>query len=558
MMRLNTTISRIIPPAFWAWILLVAIPIASAETFIFNHENVLGTSLELQLSADSEAIAQGAETRVLAEIDRLAAIFSGYDAASEFSRWQADRLDTPVKLSPELFSLLEASDHWRTVSAGVFDPRVEILSRLWSRTARQGREPTEKELAEARAVLARPAWRLTAGSSTARRLTDCPVTLNAIAKGDIVERACRAGLEIDGRPVREIHGLLLNIGGDLRACGETPATIGLAPAQGDSEATEPTVWIEVRDRAVATSGSAQRGFDIQGRHYSHILDPSIGRPVERIVSATVIADRSADADALATIFNVLPIEEGLKLADATPGVACLLTSTDGRMLPSQRWPAYETRNPIEIAAAAPFEVKPAAEGTAPAWNDTHELVVKFELNGQAQQAGGMFRRYRRPYVAVWVEDRAEHPVRTLVLWFQTGGKGTRWLPDLKRWYRGNQSNARDASGRTNLVATVARPTRPPGKYEAIWDGKDNKGRSLPAGTYTVWIEAAREHGTYQIIHKTITIADRPFAEELTGNVEISSASLAYRSRARARVQAQPQPQPRNAEQQPTEPVLAPR
>ena len=110
--------------------------------------------------------------------------------------------------------------------------------------------------------------------------------------------------------------------------------------------------------------------------------------------------------------------------------------------------------------------------------------------------------------------------------------GPRWLPDLKRWYRDDQ--ARRLVDETNLVDTIARPTRPPGKYEVIWDGKDDHGKPLAAGEYTVSIEAAREHGTYQIIRKAVTLADKPFAEELKGNVEIKSASIEYRRKGAGR------------------------
>ena len=106
-------------------------------------------------------------------------------------------------------------------------------------------------------------------------------------------------------PGRGLHGLLLNVGGDLRVCGEAPRTLGIAAPWADSESTEPIALLEVKDRAVSTSGSSQRGFRINGQWYSHILDPRTGLPADRIASATVIAARSIDADALATICNVL-------------------------------------------------------------------------------------------------------------------------------------------------------------------------------------------------------------------------------------------------------------
>jgi len=136
---------------------------------------------------------------------------------------------------------------------------------------------------------------------TAERLSDGPLSLNAIAKGEIVERACAAAL-VPGRGVR---GLLLNVGGDLRVCGELLRTLGIACPRADSESSEPIAVIAVQDRAVATSGSSQRGFRIHDRWYSHIFDPRTGIPADRVASATVIAPRSADADALATIVMCL-------------------------------------------------------------------------------------------------------------------------------------------------------------------------------------------------------------------------------------------------------------
>ena len=82
----------------------------------------------------------------------------------------------------------------------------------------------------------------------------------------------------------------------------------------------------------------------------------------------------------------------------------------------------------------------------------------------------------------------------------------------------------------DLIATMARPTREPGKYDMIWDGKDDRGQPVKRGEYTLLIEAAREHGTYQLIRQEVRLEDRPFAKELKGNIEIKSASVEIRTR----------------------------
>ncbi len=102
-------------------------------------------------------------------------------------------------------------------AAGPSTPGSEALSRLWSEAARRDRAPTRAELeATRRPGSAGPAWRLDAPSGTAERLSDAPLTLDAIAKGYIVERACAAALA--GDPA--VRGVVLNVGGDLRVQGE--------------------------------------------------------------------------------------------------------------------------------------------------------------------------------------------------------------------------------------------------------------------------------------------------------------------------------------------------
>ena len=484
----------------------------AADEFAFFHENVMGTSLELRVQADSEEIARGAEEGVLREIERLSAIFSGYDPQSEFSRWLRSE-GTPVVISAELFEVLQACDRWRIASGGAFDPRVEVFSRLWDEASRRGRTPTAEELAEARARMAQAAWSLDASKRTARRLSDCPLSLNAIAKGYIVGRAGELAMKSG------VRGLLLNVGGDLRVCGAVPRVIGVVDPRNDSEGSEPLTLLSVRDRAVSTSGRSQRGFRIGARWYSHIIDPRTGEPVSRSIAATVVAANSADGDALATILNVLSVPESLALVRAIDGMDCLIVSADGRIDRSEGFGRHETFRPSQGERENP------KKGNAESLGDEFELVVDFEINHPEAEAG----RYRRPYVAIWVEDKDGFPVRNLTLWVSLGGSGPfQWLPELKRWYLADQ--ARKRVDKTEMVLTMARPTRQPGKYSVVWDGKDDMGRPLARGEYSISIDCAREHGTYQGIRKQVVLADQPFREELKGNIEIKAAAVEYRKR----------------------------
>lgn len=488
---------------------LVSGAAALADDFAFYHDNVLGTSMELKVETGDAETARKAESAVLAEIDRLALIHSGYDPSSEFSKWARGPVG-PVRLSSELFETLATADRWRERSGGAFDARVEVLSRLWSRAERRRTPPTVDEVRQALEVLDDPAWRLDPIARTAERTGDGPITLNAIAKGRIVELASRAGL-IEG-----VRGLLLNIGGDLRVSGGSARTIAVVEPVAGSESTRPVARVRVQNRAVATSGPYHRGFSINGRWYSHILDPRTGRPAEGVRGASVIAESSEDADALATILNVVEPEEGIRLVEALPKAACRIEDASGRVLASSRWAGY---------ALPTDDDDPPTGEPASSWGDTHELVVRFEIN-QPEDAG---RRYRRPYIAVWVENGDGFPVRNLAVWVSLGSAGPwRWLPDMKHWYKAE--NTRRKADKGDMVDAIGQATRAPGAYSLIWDGKDDKGKPVPPGEYTINLEAAREHGTYQFIHKSVRLATDPMTVDLPGNVEIKSASLEIRPR----------------------------
>jgi FAD:protein FMN transferase len=470
----------------------------------FNHEHILGTSLELKVIAESNRAAGRAEAAALAEIDRQARILSSYDATSEFSRWFGTR-NVAIPVSPELYEVMSLFDAWRARTSGALDASAEAASRVWKKAAALQRLPSQAEIASAVSSVRQAHWALRSSDRSATHLSDVPLALNSFTKSYILDRAARAALSIDG-----VRGVVVNIGGDLVVRGDWIEAVAVANPANDAENGEPLARLTISNRAVATSGSYRRGVEIDGRHYSHIIDPRTGRPADHIVSATVIASDAATAGALATAFSVLRPDESRVLADSMPGVEYLLVERDGARVQSAAWHTLESR-PSPAASAMPT-VYAAEQG---AWNPAFELTINLEL-ARLEGFGG-----KRPYIAVWIEDKDRLPVRTLALWFQK----SRWLPDLKSWYRGDRLRAL-AEG-TELIASVSSATRPAGKYSLTWDGKDHQGKPVKAGVYTVCVEAAREHGTYQIVRQEMDFSAVPKHVDLTGNVEIASASLDY-------------------------------
>lgn len=493
-------------------------PPAFAENFSFFHEHILGTSLEIQLEAIDSQSADVAEQRVLAEIERLAKLFSSYQPDSEFSRWQ-NTFETPVAVSRELNEVLAASATWQEASQGALNPAVEKLSQLWKHGEERQAVPTHAELSQAAATIQAPQWRLDPLAGTATRLSHGPLSLNALAKGDILDRASAVARETAG-----IRGSLVCLGGDLRVSGDLTRTVHVVDPANDAVNAAPVATIHVQERGLATSGGYRRGFRIQGQWYSHIIDPRTGQPVDQMASATVLAATARDADALATIFSVLSPAETEQFTAERTDVEYLLIMRDGKRIASDGWPKVEEPEVFPQVTSAQTQLANANDRSQPESTTEPqllELVVNFQLARPEDS------QYRRPYVAIWLEDSDETTVKTALLWVQTKQPGPRWHRDLLRWYRNDA--VRRVTDKRDLIGTISGATRGPGKYKAVFDGKDDTGTPLPPGKYTLFIEVAREHGTYQLIRQPLTLGNEPIAEtKLKSNVEVESATYEYR------------------------------
>jgi hypothetical protein len=293
--------------------------------------------------------------------------------------------------------------------------------------------------------------------------------------------------------------------------------VDISDPKSDAENGAPIARLLIHDRTVATSGDYRRGFEIGGRHYSHIVDPRTGQPADQIISSTVVAQSPSEAGALATALSVLTPEGSARLVASLPGVEYLLINKNGDRIASNGWNEMAGKLPLQIAkspSASVYEQISARPGDAQ-WDQRYELTVTIELS--------LIQGYRvhRPYVAVWIENEQHAPVRTIALWF---GK-FKYLNELRAWSR--EESTRSVSEDTHVLNSVYSATRHPGKYAFRWDGKDDFGNAVKAGKYTVMIEAAREHGSYQLMHQDMDFNGSPKQFQLPGDVEIASATLDY-------------------------------
>mgnify|MGYP000632668302 FL=1 len=454
-----------------------SLPLAALSAFVPNQsgvlaahfEQVLGTSLDLKIVASSFELAEKAEAKVLDEFRRLQSILGSSDS-NEFGQWLKTQGEAVV-VSTEISEVLGFFDTWKQESDGALNAAAEeIKVNGFSDKVNQ------------------PHWEL--GNGTATHVSDAALRLHTFTKGFVMEKVAEAVMAEPG-----VTGVLLNVGGDMLAKGDLREAVRVSDPQADAENGLSLSAVAIENQAIATSANTRRG--------AHIVDPRTGEIASGSMSSTVIHSDAVTAGALATAFNVLSVEESKALASKYPEAQYLIVDMEGETHVSDNWSGRS------LILDSPIEMVHVKDKL---WTAGQELLINVEL---ADLGGGA----RRPYVAVWVEDEQHKPVRRLALWYRK----PRWLPDLRSFSDAQREVPID-------LMSIASATRSAGNYSLIWDGKNDKGEYVALGNYTVYIEAAREHGTYQLMKQTMKFDGKAKSQALSGNEEVSGANLVYKTK----------------------------
>jgi thiamine biosynthesis lipoprotein len=498
---------------FWLLAGAALAPICLAQPAVaavhrFHQDHVLGTSMDLVVAGADARQAARALVAARAEVRRLDRVLSGWRPDSELARLNAS--SGPVIVSVDLFRVIDRCEQLRRDCAGAFSARMGKVQTLWRDAARSGAD-VDTRLAARAAQAAEQAQVVLDRRARSIDRDGVVFAVDALAKGYIVD----AALEAAARAAPGASGLMLDIGGDLRCAGSAPDPsgwrVGLARGA-DADNVAPAQVIRVMDRAVATSGPGARDLRICGRSLSHTLDPAHGRPVAHR-TVTVVADSAAQADGLATALSVAPLAHGLALAERA-GAHARVLEADGRLWTTAGWDNLLAPAILTTHQAPARLIRAAAPAPAAPWPAGFEVGIDYEI---AYVPAG---RYRPPFVAIWIADAQGRPVRTL---YHLGTRPRRYLDSNYVWWAGFNA---DGSGVAKLDS-VTRPSREPGRYSAVWDGKDDGGAPVGQGRYTINIEMTREHGGHSLQTIPLDLGRAAVSGSANGQGESGAASARY-------------------------------
>nr|WP_243749638.1 DUF2271 domain-containing protein [Pseudoteredinibacter isoporae] len=439
--------------------------------------------MHLRIDANDQE-AKLAEQAALAEIHRLEKIYSSYDSESELMQIRRGVIST---LSPEMHTMVSLCQQWQKELPMAFSCRLGSVIEAWNEAEKKQERPDRKAIR----ALARKALYSEYTLSDAEIPKDFSWEFSAIAKGYIIDQAIAQAR----KAAPAANALTLEIGGDIRQWqkpGSKAWAISLAnPNQLDDSQQNSLGNIQLNNQAIAYSGHQARSRKIGRRQFSHILQARDGWPRDFPHSVVVIAPTATKADAIATALSTMDVDKALDWVEQTKQVEALLISEDGRQFASSAWHSSDHEDSkAELASAN----------------------IRFAL--PKIRSGN----YRKPYVALWIENKKRKVVKNLLLL----GDSERWMSENSVWWR------RQGRKTPTLLDVMARPTRRAGEYQLQWSGRDDFGKAVAAGQYQLIIEAAREHGGHEKISIPFELG-KPIKQTEKGQKEIQYIELELRS-----------------------------
>jgi len=344
-----------------ARLFLVAVAVASAvgtlnaETLLISGPT-MGTTYHVKLvgvATGDEAAIRAEFEAVLADVDQR---LSTYRQDSEVSRFNRAPAGNWFAVSPATAEVVSAALEVSRQTGGALDVTVGPLVRLWHfgpnaiseiKSTAEIAPPDDATLQAARELVGYEKLAVRIDPPALRKRIDgLEIDLSAVGEGDAIDRVTAAITK------RGIKNYLVELGGEVRTGGLGPngTPWRVAVARPLVERHEMQTAVPLSNAALATSGDYRRFFEQGGHRYSHVIDPSTGRPVNHaLASATVAADECMTADAWATALLVLGPQRGYDCA-VEQGIAALLVSRDAGAFVTQETPAW--RNRFSTAASS--------------------------------------------------------------------------------------------------------------------------------------------------------------------------------------------------------------
>jgi FAD:protein FMN transferase len=292
---------------------------------------LMGNSFEISIAAEREDWADARIDEAVAEISRIEALLTTFKDSSQTFQINENAGIKPVKVDREVYDLIQRSLKISNLTQGAFDITYgSIDKRFWNFDTKMTTLPD--------AETAKKTVQLIDYRKVILEGTNCTVFLKeqgmrigfgGIGKGYAADKAKDILIK------NGVKSGIVNASGDLITWGTQPNgqawTIGIANPDAQNYAFS---HLDISNMAIATSGNYEKYAVINGKKYSHTIDPKTGFPVSGIKSVTIISPVAELADAMATPVMVMGIKVGLNLVNQIKGLACIIIDDNNKLYTS--------------------------------------------------------------------------------------------------------------------------------------------------------------------------------------------------------------------------------
>lgn len=293
--------------------------------------NAMATRFEIVVHGSNAVSLRAAAEEALDEIERLDAKLSLYKPSSEIAQINANAAEQGVRVSAEIFGLLERARDLSLATGGAFDITIAPLVRCWGFMRGSGEMPEAEQIAEARQMVGIDLVQLDKSTHEVRfAKPGVMIDLGAVGKGYALDRAAEILAE-SGVEHALLHGGTSSVIslGQNGIDGNWKIAVDAPPAENGQAERPPVVLADLRNESLSVSGIWGKCFESGGKRLGHVLDARTGYPVAENLLAAVILPSGLESDALSTAMLVGGEEMFVALRELRPDARLLLVKMLG-------------------------------------------------------------------------------------------------------------------------------------------------------------------------------------------------------------------------------------
>lgn len=294
---------------------------------------LMGGRFDISIVAKDSLTAENSINEVIAEITRIENLLSDWKPTSQVSEVNKNAGIVPVKVDPEVFELTQRAIQFSKITNGGFDVSFAAMDRIWKFDGSMTAMPTPEAIKASVAKVGYQNIILDSVQSTIfLKLKGMKIGFGALGEGYATNK-CRDLMLSKG-----IKAGIVNASGDMTTWGTQPNgkdwNIGMT---NPFDTNKLFAIVPLKNGAVTTSGSYEKFVVLDGKRYSHIINPATGYPSTGLCSVSVFGPNAEMANGFSTSIMVLGKKAGLELINKYPEYSCVMITDNGKIIKSKNF-----------------------------------------------------------------------------------------------------------------------------------------------------------------------------------------------------------------------------